>query len=89
MFSLLSNLMRLDLRWNSCIDKEFESNLSKAMIEQELAECGAEYALHEQNLEKTRSDQTGKLNHDQETCKRKISEKLENLQNSVDQKMGR
>ncbi len=81
--------MRLDLRGNSCIDKEFESNLSKAAIEQELAECGAGYALHEQNLEKTCFDLTGKLKDDQETCERKISGKLENLQNSVGQKMGR
>jgi hypothetical protein len=49
MFSHLSNLDYLDLRGNSCIDKEFDSNPSKAVIEQELAECGAGY--EQQNLE--------------------------------------
>jgi hypothetical protein len=47
-FSNLSNLKSLRLHSNPCIDKDFDDNPTKAAIEQELAECGAGYALNEQ-----------------------------------------
>ncbi len=92
MFSHLSNLKHLDFHWNTCIDELFESYPSKATIENELVGCGAGYAvLEQQNSVKTRFEETKnledgekKVDHHQE---KKISEKLENLQNSIYKKL--
>jgi hypothetical protein len=49
MFAHLSDLDTLDLTGNVCINKYFALDYSsKATLEDELAKCGAGYALHEQ-----------------------------------------
>jgi hypothetical protein len=48
MFSNLANLERLFLHDNICVSKNFLPVTSMEAIEQELAECGVGYALHEQ-----------------------------------------
>jgi hypothetical protein len=49
MFSHLSNLGTLDLTGNACINKYFGlDKYSRATLQDELAKCGAGYALHEQ-----------------------------------------
>jgi hypothetical protein len=45
MFSHLTKLDVLDLRVNSCIDKWFDSVTSLAIVEKELAACGANYPV--------------------------------------------
>ncbi len=56
MFNNLNNLKSLRLFGNPCINRDFYEDDLKEPIELELAECGAGYALHEQQISGKFSD---------------------------------
>jgi peptidoglycan hydrolase CwlO-like protein len=82
-FSHLASLERLGLHGNICVDDDFSSS-SKTSIEEALATCGAEYALHEQRHSERTS--LGEIEEKvvEEICGNKMSGKLENSEKTVE-----
>jgi hypothetical protein len=78
MFSHLTNLYSLDLRGNSCTNKDFSS---LATIENELGACGTGYDLTEQLqiLQNRHEEKFESINEKLEEREKKVDRKLELL----------
>ncbi len=87
MFSHLDNLDRLDLSKNPCIDRDFWPVPSMATVEEQLATCGAKYALHDQqnsgNTKFEETDQT--INGKLEAIEKSIGGRFENLEKKFEE----
>jgi hypothetical protein len=88
MFSHLTELIDLDLRKNTCIDKRLNPVTSLAAVEKELMTCGANYPVSLTDLldlEKRHESKFESIENQLKTIKEKLEEREKEVDRELEQ----